>query len=206
MKDLLENSLAQEHPTSAYQIAISLRYSGGGSIWQKFPDLCRAIGKKIASNKRRQLDSAQQMLRAAIEENPSPSLEQVRKRLGYETTTILRNHFPELCRALVARGASDRADRKNKVRATLEAILSEEPPPTIPAVCQRLGLSESRLYNLHPELIRAIAARHRARRDQSMKDRREFTRTEVFQIVADLHRKGERPAQARVQGRLTQMP
>jgi hypothetical protein len=203
IKDLLENSLAQEQPTSAYHIAISLGYSNGGSIWQKSPDLCRAIGKKIASNKRRQLDSAQQVLRAPIEENPSPSLEQVRKRLGYETTTTLRNYFPELCRALVARRASDRGDQKNKVRGTLEAALSEEPPPTIPVVCQRLGLSESWLYNLPPELIRAIAARHRVRRDQSMKDRRELTFTEVFQIVADLHLKGERPAQARVQGALS---
>ena len=195
---LLENSLAQEHPTSAYHIAIGLGYSGGGSIWQEFPDLCRAIGKKIASNKRRQLGSTQQALRAALEESPAPSLEQVRKRLGYETPTTLRNYFPELCRALICRRARDRAEKKDKVRRTLEVALAEEPPPTIRAVSQRLGLSKGRLYSLHPELIRAIADRHRARQHHAMKERGEITRREVFQIVADLHRQGERPAHAMV--------
>jgi transcriptional regulator with XRE-family HTH domain len=203
IKELLQNSLAQEHPTSAYHIAISLGFSGGGAIWRKFPDLCRAIGKKIALNKRTQLDNTGQALRATLEENPAPSLERVCKRLGYESTTALRNYFPELCRALVARRACDRAGRKDQMRSALEAILSEEPPPTVPAVCKRNGLSESWLYNLHPDLIRAIAERHRTRRDQSMKDRRELSRTEVFQIVADLHRGGERPSHARVQAALS---
>ena len=36
-----------------------------------------------------------------------------------------------------------------------------------------------------------------------MKDRRERSRIEVFQIVADLHRKGKRPAQALVQAALS---
>jgi hypothetical protein len=203
IKALLEESLAQEHPTSAHRIAISLGFSGRGSIWQKFPELCRAIGRKIASNKRNHLDNTGQALRAALEENHAPSLEQVRKRLGYGSTTALRNYFPELCRALVARRATCQADRKNRLRGDLEAMLSEEPPPAVPAVCRRVELSASWIYNLHPNLIRAIAARYRARRDQSMKDRRALTRTEVFQIVTDLHRKGERPAQARVQAALS---
>lgn len=203
IKELLENSLAQKHPTSAFHIAISLGYSGAGCIWRKFPDLCRAIGAKIASNKTIQLDNTRQALRAALEEEPPPSLEHISKRLGFGSPTPLRNYFPDLYRALVARRANYQANRKDKMRTALEAILTEEPPPTILAVCDRLGLSESWLYNLYPELIRAIAARHRARRDQSMKDRRQLSRIEVFQIVSDLESKGERPARALVQVRLS---
>ena len=203
IKEILEESLAQEHPTSAFHIAISLGYSGAGSIWNKFPDLCRAIGKKIALNKTMQLGNTRQALRAALEEELPPSLEQISKRVGYGSPTPLRKYFPDLYRALVARRASYQADRKDKLRSALEAILTEEPPPTIPAVCKRLGLSESWLYSLYPDLIHAIAARHRIRRDQSMKDRRERSRMEVFQIVADLHRQGERPSQALVQARLS---
>jgi hypothetical protein len=203
IKELLENSLGQEHPTSAFHIAISLGYSGAGRIWHKFPDLCRAIGAKIASNKTIQLDNSRQALRAALEEEPPPGLEQIRKRLGFGSPTPLRNYFPDLYQALVDRRANYQANRRDKMRIALEAILSEEPPPTILAVCERLGLSESWLYNLCPDLIRAIAARHRIRRDQSMKDRRERSRVEIFQIVADLHRQGERPSQALLRARLS---
>jgi AraC-like DNA-binding protein len=203
IKELLENSLAQEHPTSAFHIATSLGYSGAGYIWRKFPVLCRAIGEKIALNKTMQLGNTRQALRTALEEEPPPSLDQISKRLGFGSPTPLRNYFPDLYQALVARRANYQANRRDEIRSALEAILSEEQPPTIPAVCKRVGLSESWLYSLYPDLIRAIAARHRIRRDRLMKDRREGSRKEVFQIVADLHRQGERPSQALVQARLS---
>jgi hypothetical protein len=203
IKELLENSLAQKRPTSAFHIAISLGYSGAGRIWKKFPDLCRAIGAKIASNKTIQLGNTRQALRAALEEEPPASLEQISKRLGFGSPTPLRNYFPDLYRALVARRANYRANQRDKMRSALEAMLTEEPPPTVPAVCERLGLSERWFYNLYPDLIRAIAARHRVRRDQSMKDRRQLSRIEVFHIVSDLNSKGERPGRALVQTRLS---
>jgi AraC-like DNA-binding protein len=203
IKELLENSLAQDHPTSAFHIATSLGYSGAGYIWRKFPILCRAIGKKIGLNKTIQLGNTRQALRAALEEEAPSSLGQISKRLGFGSPTPLRTYFPDLYHALVARRANYQANRRGKMRSALEAILSQEPPPTIPAVCNRLELSESWLYSLYPDLIRAIAAKHRLWRDQSMKDRRERSRVEIFQIVADLHRQGERPSQALLRARLS---
>ena len=68
--DPLEKSLAQEQPTSAFHIAIGLGYSVLVPV-NKFPDLCRAIGEKIALNRTMQLSSIRQaLLRAVLEEDP----------------------------------------------------------------------------------------------------------------------------------------
>lgn len=129
IREILEKSLAQEQPTSAFHIAIGLGYSGAGSIWNKFPDLCRAIGEKIALNRTMQLSSIRQALRAVLEEDPPPSLEQISKRLGFGSPTPLRNHFPDLYSALIDRRTKYQANRRDKIRSALEAILSEEPRP-----------------------------------------------------------------------------
>src|SRR5215831_3540371 len=68
-----------------------------------------------------------------------------------------------------------------------------------PPTCRRLGISTSRVYCLHGDLARAIAARHLKERVESMGRRRELLRIEVFAIVKDMLDRGERPEQSRVQ-------
>ena len=48
MMRVLEDSLARECPVSVSEIAAQNGYANAGCIRLEFPDLCRAIGQKIA--------------------------------------------------------------------------------------------------------------------------------------------------------------
>ena len=77
--------------------------------------------------------------------------------------------------------------------------LAEDPAPTVPDVCERLGISTSWVYCQHGDLARAIAARHLRERGECMERRRELLRIEVFAIVKDMVARDERPVRSRVQ-------
>jgi len=81
--------------------------------------------------------------------------------------------------------------------------LAEDPAPTVPDVCERLGISTSWVYCQHGDLARAIAARHLKERNESTERRRELMRIEVSAIVKDMLNRGERPVQARVRRMLS---
>src|SRR5215471_7710524 len=72
-----------------------------------------------------------------------------------------------------------------------------------PPTCRRLGISTSRVYCLHGDLARAIAARHLKERVESIERRRELLRIEVFAIVKSMLDRNERPVQARVHNMLS---
>ena len=98
--------------------------------------------------------------------------------------------------------AYEEAERK-QLRSDLISALAENPAPTVPAVCHRLGISTTRVYCLHGDLARAIAARHLRERAESMGRRRELLRTEVFVIVKEMLDRGERPVEALVRKMLS---
>ena len=89
------------------------------------------------------------------------------------------------------------------LRSDLIRALAENPAPTVPALCRRLGISTSRVYCLHGDLARAIAARHLRERAESMERWRELLRTDVFAIVKNMLDRGEPPIQARVRRMLS---
>jgi hypothetical protein len=67
-----------------------------------------------------------------------------------------------------------------------------------PAVCERLGISTSWVYCQHRDLARAIAARHLRQHAESMEQRGEIFRSEVFGIVKNMLDRGERPTRPRI--------
>ena len=70
LKEILEQSLKSDRPTSAHQIAVNLGYSNDGYVHQKYPELCRAIGEKIALAKQ---DEPDKMRRASGRRPPRTS-------------------------------------------------------------------------------------------------------------------------------------
>lgn len=100
-------------------------------------------------------------MEAALKEMPSPSLEEVARRLGYLHTTTLRVKFPELCKQITAshRSSAEYKSRQQSMRAmaqgipnkaeerrVLEQELEKSCPVTLKEVTGRLGYSSS--YNL----------------------------------------------------------
>jgi len=57
MMRVLEDSLARECPVSVSEIAAQNGYANAGCIRLEFPDLCRAIGQKIAQRGKVELAS-----------------------------------------------------------------------------------------------------------------------------------------------------
>lgn len=199
MKSILEESLARECPVSVSEIAAQNGYANPGCLRLDFPDLCRAIGQKIAQRGKVELDGKGEILRAAMEEVPPLTAESMARRLGCGCPGVLRRNFPAQYQALLGKRMAYEEAQRMQLRSDLISALSENPAPTVPAVCRRLGISTSRVYCLHGDLARAIAARHLRERAESMERRRELLRIEVFAIVKDMLDRGERPIRARVQ-------
>lgn len=99
----MEQSLQSNRPTSVHQVAASLGYSNDGYFHQKYPELCRAIGEKIALAKQTEPDKIRRTLEDALHEHPAPTLTKLSRRLGYSSPNVLRAHEPDLCEQLSAR-------------------------------------------------------------------------------------------------------
>ena len=203
MKRVLEDSLARECPVSVTEIAAQNGYANAGCIRLEFPDLCRAIGRKIAQLKKAEMNGHREVLKATLEEDPPLTAEQMARRLGFGCPGVLRRNFPAQYQALLGKRMAYEEAQRKQLRSDLMSALAENPAPTVPAVCRQLGISTSRVYCLHGDLARAIAARHLRERAESMERRRELLRTEVFTIVKNMLARGERPIQARVQKMLS---
>jgi len=198
MKRVLEDSLARECPVSVREIAAQNGYANPGCIRLEFPDLCRAIGQKIAQRKKSELNGKGEILKAALEEDSPLTAEQMAARLGFGCPGVLRRNFPTQYQALLEKRTAHEAAQRKQFRSDLISALAENPAPTVPTVCRRLGISTSRVYCVYGDLARAIAARHLLQRSESMDQRRQALRSEVFAIVKDMLDRGERPIQARV--------
>jgi hypothetical protein len=99
------------------------------------------------------------VLESALAEDPPPSLTEIARRLGYARGTI-RDAEPELCGKLVARRREFAEQSRQALRQRLEAILKEDPPPSLREVHARLDITHNVLYENFPELHRAIVGRN----------------------------------------------
>ena len=174
MKRILEASLAREYPVSITEIAVQNGYANAGCIRRGFRDVCRAIGQKIAQRRKAEMDGKGEILRAALEEDPPLTAAQMAGKLGFGCPGVLSRNFPALYQALLARRKAHEEAQKKQLHSDLISALAENPAPTVPAVCQRLGISTSWAYYLHGDLARAIAARHLRYRAASTKRRRDL--------------------------------
>lgn len=201
-RQTLEDSLAQDHPVPVRQTATSLGYAETSTIRQQFPELCRAIGEKRAALKRGRLRDVESALRAALKEDPPPSLTELSKRLEYASPNPLRHNFPALYGALLARRVAYRAECKKKIHAYLLEILAGDSAPQVLEVCEKMGLSTCSAYARYPDLCHAIAAKRRQHEKVLLAQRQVLLRDEVFRAVSRLHDHGEYPSCDRVRAML----
>jgi hypothetical protein len=112
-------------------------------------------------------------LEAALHEEPVPSLNEIARRLGYGTTTRVRNADSDLCRQIVLRhrksGRSHWWRRRgakpicelSRIRTVLEEYLASDGPiPPLDRISAGLGYAvDGSLRKKFPELCRALSAR-----------------------------------------------
>jgi len=203
MKRALEEALARKFPISVPDIAAQNAYANASCIRLEFPDLCRAIGQKIAQLRKTEMNGKGEILKAALEEDPPLTAEHMAGRLGFGCPKVLRRNFPAQYQALLEKRIAYEEAQRKQLRSDLISAWAENPAPTVHAVCRRLGISTSSVDCQHGDLTRAIAARHLRERAESMERRHKLLRNEVFTIVKNLLDRGERLVQARVQKMLS---
>jgi AraC-like DNA-binding protein len=157
----LQESLALEMPRPVHRTAHSLGYQTEDPLTRRFPDLCRAIKAKRVLVRAARRNALAAALKAALREEPPPSLEQIANRLGYTSHTVIRGWESHLCAKLTAKRRDFAAQSRKELGRRLQAILTEDPPPALSEVHARLGTTPSITYGNFPEIHCAIAARYR---------------------------------------------
>jgi AcrR family transcriptional regulator len=129
-------------------------------------------GSKGSARQRRALNKkeANQILRAALEEAPPPSLQDVAARLGRDANT-LRYWYADLCEAIATRYAKYKnacsATRWKEIESILQSFLNEAEPSSMAQIASRLGYSVKTLAKHYPYLCRELSARHAKRRNSN---------------------------------------
>jgi AraC-like DNA-binding protein len=161
IRKALDESLSLEVPVPVHRSAKALGFETESPLTARFPDLCRAIKAKRAAVQRARRSTLPSTLKAALSDDPPPTLEQVASRLGYASDTSIRGWEPRLCARLTTRRRGFAERSKKALGNRLKAMLKENPPPSLREVHARLGITEAISYGNFPEIHRAIAARCR---------------------------------------------
>lgn len=198
LRRILEQSLAQEWPVSPHRIAASLGYANDGYLRRKFPDLCRAIAKKIAAQEAERLANMERYLTEALKEDPAPTLQDLGRRLGYSSSDCLQLHFPGLCQQILARRQAVRQEKIAKVKRTLQDLLLEIPAVSLRIASQRTGFCCVYLKELCPEECAALGSRYVRCRHESSEQRKMGLFQQVRDAVRQLHDEGKCPTVKRV--------
>jgi len=162
IRKALEDSLSLEIPVPVHRSAKALGFETESPLTARFPDLCRAIKEKRAAVQLARRSKTASALKAALIEDPPPTLEEVATRLGYASDGSIKAWEPRLCARLAARRRAFAEQAKKALRNGLNAVLKENPPPPLREVHARLGITRAMSYGNFPEIHRAIATRHRA--------------------------------------------
>ena len=164
-----------EQPRSLNEVARTLGYTTAAPLRHADPAVCAHIVTNYRRSGRSpwwsrrgtkpicELAQAQKVLEDHLRaEDRIPPLHRITASLGYANEGYLRGKFPELCRALAAKIARQRAERVAAIEPAFERALQENPPPTIREVCRRIGLSVSHVRKAYAsDLCDILKARRR---------------------------------------------
>lgn len=168
---LMQTAATDPSCPSVNELSRRLGYKHAGNFRQANPELCKEIAERnrrvrtydpLAHQSLYDEQTLREKLSAALLLHPAPALKQIAEELGYQAISSLRVRCPDLYQALRQRRNTYLQERKAALAEALQAILQEEPPPTLRAVTQRLELkSESCIVYQFPALAKAITQRYR---------------------------------------------
>ncbi len=202
VEEALEIALRQDPPPSLHDVSLSLGLPGASWLVKRFSEPCRALVQRSREYRRNRRLNVEKVLKAALIEEPPPTIRGVANRVGHRNGQTLRTWFPDLYGALAARASRRRDWWLANIRSVLEAAVTQEPPPSGDAVAAGAGVASSQLRTLFPDLWRELVARHTTYKGQEgARNRREFQET-VRRIAQELLRAGKYPSRRRVQALL----
>ena len=111
---------------------------------------------------------------------------EVARRLGLRRSNSLREMFPKLCDALLARRRDWEAKNRDRIGVEVKKFLDETEAATVDTVCRRFGFSKSYLQMSFPDLHGDITAGYWRRVHVRRAKRRQILSQETLHIVAQL--------------------
>jgi hypothetical protein len=212
VRQALQDALDSEAPLTVREVAMSLGLRDHRRLLRRFPELCRAIGRKNRSKPDAGLPQMENVLREAIAQAQPPSVKQVANLFGFRDATSVYRRFPDLAKALRTRklAATTSAARgptvPEHVQLTLRAAQVEEPPPSLREVAKRIATHKSLVRRAFPELWASIRTRHQEHKNKMTAERHRLLEKEVLRIVGELQEAGVAPLHTLVRSKLSNSP
>jgi len=194
ISERIKSALKEIPPPSVQRLARELGFADSMSLRCRFPALCnKLVAAAKTSRHDRRLEIAD-VLRAALVENPAPTMRMIAERLHRTDVRSLHLWFPDMCRLLADRRRAHRRSQILAAEAVLEAALAEEPPVSESIVARRIGLSPTYLAELFSATWRKLTARWAVMKKQQVAAKCEALRDEVRRIVTALCHQGLYPS------------
>jgi hypothetical protein len=206
----LEKILTENPPVSARETARRLGWRDS-KLYRNYPDLYDRIVLRYKEFKASGIsvtdEEAKEILRAAIEENPPPSLQSVLRRFGCKNTGYrYQQKFSWHCRYISRRFNSYRNQllgSEETLNRFIENVTEEDPPPSASEVAERLGITRGHLHYKFPDQYRKIVHRYGeyviAEREKTLKQ----LESEVEKAVRELIEENMYPSEERIKARLS---
>jgi TniQ len=147
-------ALAQKPRVPLKTVACNLGFRNVVSLYNRFPDLCRAFAVANKEEKAEHLAPMRAAIESALTESPPPTVRGLAASLGC-TEGVLKYRFPELRAALLKR----LPERKRFLDTQLLDLIQRAAiPPSMGAVAKRAGRSRVYLRALQPDLFKQLRA------------------------------------------------
>lgn len=193
IREALENALLEEEPRSVADIAKDLGFFNPSEIVKSQPELCEAITNKRRLKREAELEHQEKMLLSALEEDPVPSLSELRRRLGLKCFNTITDRFPEFSAALVQRRKEQRSARIASIRAILEARL-QRPDFLWKDAFEATGMKRTSIQEQFPDLVPIIESKNRESRRKQSVEFSNLAKNNVRLAVQQLLNKGLEPS------------
>lgn len=203
VENRLRAALQESIPPSMEAIARHLERHPP-TVKRHFPELCEQIiarYKEYINSRHPQPGQIRRTLRAALKENPPPSLQRVIRRLGCrDTGYYYYSNYPQLSCAIAKRYMQHRNNPfdRDLDRERLRDALVEEPPPSFSEVAKRFGHNREFVRQKFPELSKAVAVRYLNYQSVLRKDKAQRLRLVIKEAAEQILAAGLYVSEARV--------
>ena len=167
LRRILMAILTENPAPTVADVARRLKFRRTQTLVAREPELCKLIASRrrksgvrpstpkqlYPRSARRQVEA---LLRAYLAEENPPSINEIASRLGYKGSGGIRDRFPELCCAIVAKRKQQLVLKYEAIRRALEEARAESPPPSLKQIGRRLGYTaEGMVVRTYPDLSHA---------------------------------------------------
>jgi AcrR family transcriptional regulator len=169
-----------------------------------FPELCEQIisrYREYINGKHPPPKEVKRALRAALKEDPPPSLQRVFRRLGCrDTGYYYYSNYSDLCFAVAQRYLNHRNNPfdRDLDRERLLDALAEEPPPSFSEVAKRFRHNREFVRRKFPELSKAVTVRYLNYQSALRKDKADRLRRVIREAAEQIVAAGLYVSEARV--------